>query len=39
MAQYDGYVRISTQNDTSDAVKSTERLGDEISQSHGYNAC
>lgn len=32
MAQYDGYVRISTQNDTSDAVKSTERLGDEIAK-------
>lgn len=32
MAQYDGYVRISTQNDTSDAVKSTEQLGDEIAK-------
>lgn len=32
MAQYDGYVRISTQNDTSDAVKATEQLGDEIAK-------
>lgn len=32
MAQYDGYVRISTQNDTTDAVKATEQLGDEIAK-------
>ena len=32
MAQYDGYVRISTQNDTSDAIKSTEQLGDKIAK-------
>lgn len=30
MPQYDGYVRISTQNDTSSARRSTEELGDTI---------
>ena len=30
MAQYDGYVRISTQNDTSQARRDTEQLGDTI---------
>lgn len=32
MPQYDGYVRISTQNDTSDAIKATEELGDKIAE-------
>ncbi len=30
MPQYDGYVRISTENDTSSAKRSTEELGDTI---------
>lgn len=30
MPQYDGYVRISTENDTSSARRSTEELGDTI---------
>lgn len=30
MSQYDGYVRISTENDTSSAKRSTEELGDTI---------
>lgn len=33
MAQADGYVRIVTQNDTSEAQRSTERLGDTIRDS------
>ena len=32
MPQYDGYVRISTQNDTSEAIKATEELGDKIAE-------
>ncbi len=33
MSQADGYVRIVTQNDTTDAQRSTEQLGDTIRDS------
>lgn len=38
MPQYDGYVRISTQNDTTDAQRSAEQLGTAIQQAMDTSA-